>query len=105
MSEHELLRPFGTLDALAEVVGARLVGDEGARWISRVSVDSRHAMPEGTLFVALKGPRFDGHAFVEEAARRGASAALVCAGWWRGGEKVVRRFKILSYKFTNRFWY
>lgn len=81
-----MLRPFGTLETLADVVGARLVGDEGARWISRVSVDSRHAMPEGTLFVALKGPRFDGHAFVEEAARRGASAALVCEGWWRGGE-------------------
>jgi UDP-N-acetylmuramoyl-tripeptide--D-alanyl-D-alanine ligase len=41
-----------------------------------VSTDSRRTRP-GELFVALRGERFDGHAFVGDAAARGAAAALV----------------------------
>jgi UDP-N-acetylmuramoyl-tripeptide--D-alanyl-D-alanine ligase len=41
-----------------------------------VSTDSRRTRP-GELFVALRGERFDGHAFLSDAAARGASAALV----------------------------
>jgi UDP-N-acetylmuramoyl-tripeptide--D-alanyl-D-alanine ligase len=41
-----------------------------------VSIDSR-AIRHGDLFVALKGERFDGHAFVAQAAAAGASAAMV----------------------------
>ncbi|MHB1843907.1 MAG: UDP-N-acetylmuramoyl-tripeptide--D-alanyl-D-alanine ligase [Deltaproteobacteria bacterium] len=44
-----------------------------------VSTDSRH-VPAGSLFVALRGERFDGHAFVGAAARSGASAAMVAHG-------------------------
>ncbi len=42
---------------------------------SGVTTDSR-AVTAGDLFVALKGERFDGHGYVEEAIRRGAAAAL-----------------------------
>ena len=42
---------------------------------SGVTTDSR-AVSAGDLFVALAGERFDGHAYVEEAVRRGAAAAL-----------------------------
>jgi UDP-N-acetylmuramoyl-tripeptide--D-alanyl-D-alanine ligase len=41
-----------------------------------VSTDSRRTRP-GELFIALRGERFDGHAFLDAAAARGASAALV----------------------------
>lgn len=41
-----------------------------------VSTDSRTVRP-GELFVALEGERFDGHAFVPEAFRRGAAGAVV----------------------------
>lgn len=41
-----------------------------------VSIDSR-TLEAGALFVALKGPHFDGHDFLEAAAGRGAVAALV----------------------------
>ena len=41
-----------------------------------VSIDSRTIVP-GDLFVALKGPNFDGHGFVAAALDRGAAAALV----------------------------
>ncbi len=41
-----------------------------------VSIDSRTIRP-GDLFVAIAGPRFDGHEFVADAFRKGAVAALV----------------------------
>jgi UDP-N-acetylmuramoyl-tripeptide--D-alanyl-D-alanine ligase len=45
-------------------------------WAGGVSIDTR-TLEAGDLFVALKGPRHDGHAFVAEALRRGAAAAVV----------------------------
>jgi len=44
--------------------------------ITGVSTDSRRVRP-GEMFVALRGERFDGHAFVEAALGAGASAVLV----------------------------
>lgn len=53
-------------------------GDAGGQdWrAGGVSIDSRTLHP-GDLFVALKGPRVDGHAFVADAFRHGAAAAVV----------------------------
>jgi UDP-N-acetylmuramoyl-tripeptide--D-alanyl-D-alanine ligase len=44
--------------------------------LTSVSIDSR-TLEAGALFVAVKGPRFDGHDFLAAAAARGARAALV----------------------------
>lgn len=41
-----------------------------------VSIDTRTLLP-GNLFIAIKGEQFDGHAFLAEAAKKGANAALV----------------------------
>lgn len=41
-----------------------------------ISIDSRN-ISKGDLFIALKGPSFDGHKFVSAALRAGASAAMV----------------------------
>ena len=55
----------------AEATGGR----GGATWeATGVSIDTRTLRP-GDLFVAIKGPRFDGHDFLAEA--RGAAAAVV----------------------------
>jgi UDP-N-acetylmuramoyl-tripeptide--D-alanyl-D-alanine ligase len=48
--------------------------------ISRISTDSR-TLQAGDLFVPIRGDNFDGHQFVEQAAERGASGALVEEGW------------------------
>jgi UDP-N-acetylmuramoyl-tripeptide--D-alanyl-D-alanine ligase len=45
----------------------------------RVCTDSRQIQP-GDLFFALPGERFDGHAFLREAAAKGAAAAVVARG-------------------------
>lgn len=62
--------------ALNEI--AACVGDsyDGSEVIDYVSTDSRD-IPQGCLFVALKGDNFDGHSFVKDALDRGAAAALV----------------------------
>jgi len=59
---------------LVEVLGARLLGDDGV--FHGVCTDSRY-LRAGELFVALAGPRFNGHDHVHAAAARGAVAAMV----------------------------
>lgn len=51
-------------------------GPGGDAVVTGVAIDSRMVRP-GDLFVALPGERVDGHAFVADAATRGASAALL----------------------------
>ncbi|CAN0596635.1 unnamed protein product, partial [Ectocarpus sp. 12 AP-2014] len=65
-----------TLGQVAGVLGIE-VPMEGAQLpIAEVVTDTRKIVP-GCLFVALKGPRFDGHDFIESARAQGAVAALV----------------------------
>ena len=64
-----------TLGELAGwLAGARLIGDAGVH-CDRVHTDTRTLRP-GDLFVALKGERFDAAAFLPDAAKQGAVAAL-----------------------------
>jgi UDP-N-acetylmuramoyl-tripeptide--D-alanyl-D-alanine ligase len=101
------------IDELLAAVGGRLDGPTSVTAISGASVDSRNVTP-GSIFVALRGERADGHRFVADALRAGASAALVeqpvelppgtdaaivrvadpltalqeLAAWWRGRHAV-----------------
>ncbi len=59
-----------------EALGIRPEASSSSLEFAAVSTDSR-TVEAGDLFVALRGDRFDGHEFVEEAAARGASAAVV----------------------------
>ncbi|PVZ16116.1 MULTISPECIES: UDP-N-acetylmuramoyl-tripeptide--D-alanyl-D-alanine ligase [unclassified Pseudomonas] len=63
-----------TLSAIAGPLQGRLVGADMP--FTGVSIDSR-AIGAGQLFVALAGPRFDGHDYLAEVAAKGAAAALV----------------------------
>ena len=62
-------------EVAAATAGTVVAGSPGLR-VSGVTIDSRRVEP-GQLFVAIAGPRFDGHDFLAEAAARGAAAALV----------------------------
>lgn len=64
---------------VARVVNGRLAGGDPEALVAAVSTDTRTIAP-GDLFVALRGPRFDGHAFVGEALARGAIGVLVSDG-------------------------
>ena len=63
-----------SLSQLAQICGGELQGQDVE--FSALSIDSR-SIKTGELFVALKGPSFDGHAFVRAAEQRGAIALLV----------------------------
>lgn len=54
---------------------AEILGASDIR-VVRATQDSRNCQP-GDLFAALRGSKQDGHAFVHEAARRGAAAVLL----------------------------
>lgn len=62
------------LSEVAADLNARLIGADVA--FSAVASDSR-SIVAGQLFVALTGPRFDGHDYLAEVAGKGAVAALV----------------------------
>lgn len=65
-----------TLGWIAGAVGGRLTAARADTEVREVVIDSRVAGP-GDLFVAIKGPRFDGHDFVADVLARGAAAAIV----------------------------
>ncbi len=62
------------LSTLTERLHGRL--SRGDATFSQVSTDTR-TLRRGELFVALRGPNFDGHGYVRMAAERGASGVLV----------------------------
>ncbi len=62
------------LSEAAAAIGGSLIGAD-VRFAS-VGTDSRD-IASGQLFVALKGDRFDGHDYLEQAMSQGASAVLV----------------------------
>src|SRR5687767_8125889 len=65
---------------------AELIERAGGRWVAagpppplrvaELATDSR-TLPDQAIFVALQGETFDGHAFVDDARRRGALASIV----------------------------
>jgi UDP-N-acetylmuramoyl-tripeptide--D-alanyl-D-alanine ligase len=65
-----------TAGFVADASGGRLVAGGRDRTFDAVSIDSRTLAP-GSLFIALRGDRFDGHAFVDAALQRGAMGLLV----------------------------
>ena len=65
-----------TLAGFAAACGGRLQGED--RSYSQVSTDTR-TLERGDLFVALRGPRFNGNDFVAQAHAAGAAGAVVDA--------------------------
>ena len=71
-----------TLQAIADAVGGTLIGPPGSgQWsVDRISVDSRGTTGgDDVLFVALTGPRHDGHAYIDELIDHGVRCFLVDA--------------------------
>ncbi len=74
------------IEEVAEAVRGEVLGRAGVP-CAGVSIDSR-TIARGELFFAIAGPRFDGHAFLAEAAARGA--AVVIAGKGHEAYQVLR---------------
>ncbi|MCH2058770.1 MAG: UDP-N-acetylmuramoyl-tripeptide--D-alanyl-D-alanine ligase [Thalassotalea sp.] len=63
-----------TLAEIAQATSGKLIGEDIT--IDAIGTDSR-ALTSGQVFLALKGPNFDGHKFIEQVASLGASAVIV----------------------------
>jgi UDP-N-acetylmuramoyl-tripeptide--D-alanyl-D-alanine ligase len=80
-----------TLSEIAALAVAKLESGDGNTSIEKISTDSR-TLKRGELFVALRGENFDGHKFVEAAAKAGAVGAIVDFDW-KG--KVAKEFALI----------
>ena len=61
-----------TVEQIAKLAGGTALGNGE---VVSVAIDSRKVIP-GSLYIAIKGQRLDGHAFIREACERGASAVM-----------------------------
>ncbi|MCE5976416.1 UDP-N-acetylmuramoyl-tripeptide--D-alanyl-D-alanine ligase [Pseudomonas sp. JR33AA] len=68
-----MLKPL-SLSQLTTALDGQLIGGDAT--FAGVSIDSR-SVSAGQLFVALAGPRFDGHDYLADVKAKGAVAALV----------------------------
>src|SRR5213078_5406659 len=84
------------LEQIAKFAGAEIFSGDGKVFIDKISTDSR-AVKRGELFVALRGENFDGHNFVESAAKAGAAGAVLDSNW-KG--KVPENFALIRVKDT-----
>ncbi|MCQ9207868.1 MAG: UDP-N-acetylmuramoyl-tripeptide--D-alanyl-D-alanine ligase [Omnitrophica bacterium] len=64
-----------TIEEILKATKGELIKGSLTPEISGVSIDSRSIKPK-ELFVAIKGKRFDGHDFINQAIRRGAGAIV-----------------------------
>jgi UDP-N-acetylmuramoyl-tripeptide--D-alanyl-D-alanine ligase len=80
-----------TLSQIAKFAGGFISPGDGTVVIEKISTDSR-TLKRGELFVALRGENFDGHHFVESAAKSGAAGAIVDRNW---NGKVLEKFALI----------
>ncbi|MBN2397348.1 MAG: UDP-N-acetylmuramoyl-tripeptide--D-alanyl-D-alanine ligase [Deltaproteobacteria bacterium] len=88
----------------AEVVqatGGTLIRGNPRGVFDGVSTDSRD-VAEGNLFIPLRGERFDGHAFIRDALRRGAAGLLAEHGMDGIGEDAVGDIPVILVADTLR---
>lgn len=69
------MNPAATIREISGAIGARCTGPSDQP-VTGVSTDTRTIAP-GNVFFALRGERFDGHKFVGDAVKAGASVVVV----------------------------
>ncbi len=65
-----------TLEDIFEIPGAVVYNSDKYSDIELVSIDSRN-IKKGSLFIAIKGEKFDGHDFVREVLKKNVSAVMI----------------------------
>jgi len=81
------------LDEVVQAVEGRVAEGTPPASVRGVSTDSR-TIRAGALFFALRGPRFDGHAYVLDALERGAIGAVIQAGRAAGLRRKAEARKV-----------
>ena len=84
------------LSQIAQFAGGSISCGDETVMVNKISTDSRTLKP-GELFVAVRGKNFDGHNFIESAAKAGAVGAIVESTW---NGKVFKNFAVIRAKDT-----
>lgn len=69
-------KPKITIEDLFNLTGSVIYNPDSFSSSAMVSTDTR-TLKKGAVFVAIKGEKMDGHAFVEQAVKKGASAVVI----------------------------
>ena len=77
-------------EEVTHAIGGRLLQGPSKVRFRRIWTDSR-TIRAGDLFVALKGPNFDGHRYLGDAITRGAVGAIVKQSAWHRISSAIRR--------------
>lgn len=78
-----------SLEEVIHATGGQLLQAFPGVRIRRIWTDSR-SVRQGDLFVALKGPQFDGHRYVKDAMTGGAVGAIVRRSAWQALSATIR---------------
>jgi len=65
-----------TIEDIFNIPTAVIYNPDLLKSVYHVSIDSRN-LKKNSLFIAIKGEKFDGHDFIEQAVKNGASAILI----------------------------
>lgn len=79
--------PKFTLADIEKALGKVTIVEKGQQNFSDVTTDTRKITP-GALFVALKGERFNGENFIEDAVKQGANGVLVSNEYQPSGAEI-----------------
>ena len=77
-----------TLEDLFNLPSSIIYNPDSYRAVRHVSIDSRD-IKKNTLFFAIKGEKFDGHNFIKEAIKKGASTVVI-------NKNQVKKFSTLD---------
>lgn len=101
---------FISIDEIIEWSGGELVSGNNEGYVSSVCADSRTA-EKGCLFVPIKGNNVDGHIFISEVLKNGASASLCnrshiisnCNGTIIAVEDTLKALQSIAQNYRYRF--
>lgn len=65
-----------SLEDLFNLPSAVIYNPDSYKPVSRIQIDSRKLV-KGSLFIAIKGEKFDGHDFIKDAVKKGAGAVII----------------------------
>jgi UDP-N-acetylmuramoyl-tripeptide--D-alanyl-D-alanine ligase len=76
-----------TFDEIIKATGADVTQRGASSVVASVSIDTR-TIKAGDVFVAIRGPHFDGHEFINDAIEKGA-CGIVASGQWPVDSKAA----------------
>ena len=75
------------IEDLFNLTTAVLYNPDDIKPMKHVTIDSRN-VKKNSLFIAIKGKRFDGHDFVKTAVRKGAAAVVISSRKYKEFNKI-----------------